>query len=121
MNDSIGNSFASNCPALLGLISHEGGARAKVFGDLPMIGLVAKANYAGSVEQLRSGIERASADWNGSGPRFLAVQANAWRVKPSGLLQLAESLDTNRFVIVRPDHLFELFNEWRQHASLPHK
>lgn len=121
VDDSIGNSFATNCPALLGLISHEGGAQAKVYGDLPMIGLVGKANYAASAEQLRSGIEREAANWNGSEPKFLAVQGNAWRVKPSGLLQLAESLDTNRFVVVRPDHLFQLFNESRQPASPPHK
>jgi hypothetical protein len=117
VNDAIGKSFAANCPALLGLISHEGGTRAEAFGALPMIGLVGHANYAGSVEQLRSGIERAAADWNGSEPKFLAVQANAWRVRPTGLLQLTELLDTNRFTVVRPDHLFQLFKEWRQQAS----
>lgn len=117
VDDKIGNSFAANCPALLGLISHEGGARAKLFGDLPMIGLAGHANYADSVEQLRSGIEHAARGWNGSQPKFLAVQGNAWRVRPSGLLRLAELLDTNRFVVVRPDHLFQLFKEWRQHAT----
>ena len=121
VNDRIGNSFAANCPALLGLISHEGGTRAQFFGDLPMIGLVAHANYAGSVEQLRSGIERATADWNGSEPKFLAVQGNAWRVKPAGMLKLAESLDPSRFVIVRPDHLFQLFKQWRQKSSATHR
>jgi hypothetical protein len=117
VNNRIGDSFAAHCPALLGLISHEGGARTKVFRELPMIGLVGDANYAGSVEQLRSGIERAAEGWNGIEPKFLAVQANAWRVKPSGMLQLVASLDTNRFVVVRPDHLFQIFNEWREHGS----
>jgi GxGYxYP putative glycoside hydrolase C-terminal domain/GxGYxYP third domain/GxGYxYP_N second domain len=117
VNDQIGNSFAENCPALLGLISHEGGARAQFFGALPMIGLVGQANYAGSVDQLRSGLEREAAHWDGSQPEFLAVQGNAWRVGASGLLKLAQSLDTNRFVVVRPDHLFALFSQWHRHGS----
>lgn len=110
VNNQIGNSFSANCPALLGLISHEGGSRRRAYGNLPMIGLAAGANYDSSVEDLRTGIDQAAQGWDGKEPWFLAAQANAWDVKPSGLLSLAESLDTNKFVVVRPDHLFQLFN-----------
>ena len=114
VNDEIGNSFAANCPALLGLMSHEGGSREQLFGKLPMLGFVAHANYAGSIDQLRAGIDRAARGWDGTAPEFLAVQANAWDVTPSDLERLVASLDANKFVVVRPDHLFELFKAWRQ-------
>jgi hypothetical protein len=117
VNDEIGNAFAANCPALLGLISHAGGSREQMFGDLPMMGLVAKANYANSVAQLHTNLDLAARDWNGTAPMFLPVQASAWRVKPSGLAQLAGLLDTNKFVVVRPDHLFQLYQSWRQRGG----
>lgn len=117
VNDGIGNAFAANCPALLGLMSHEGGSREKVFGELPMIGFVAGANYADRVEQLRAGIDKAAQDWDGTAPKFLAVQANAWNITPSDLQRLVASLDAGKFVVVRPDHLFQLFNAWRKTST----
>lgn len=116
VNDEIGNAFAANCPALLGVMSQEGGSREAVFGNLPMIGFVAKASYADTVVQLRAGFDRAAQGWDGSAPRFVAVQANAWNITPSDFQELAESLDTNKFVVVRPDHLFELYNASRKHG-----
>lgn len=109
----IGRAFAANCPALLGLISHEGGSFTHVYqrpdgGALPAIGLVAGANYASNIEQLRDGITKAARHWNGTKPLFIAVQGSAWNITPTDLQNLATSLDTNKFVVVRPDHLFQL-------------
>ena len=109
VDDAIGNSFGANCPALLGLMSHAGGSREQLFGALPMMGFVEGANYANSVAKLHASLDEAAKDWNGTAPKFLAVQASAWRVPPSGLAQLAEVLDTNKFVLVRPDHWFQLY------------
>ena len=108
VNDEIGNAFAANCPALLGITSQEGSSH-KMYGSLPKMGFIAHNSYAGSLEQLRTGIDKASHDWDGTAPLFLAVQANAWDIKPSGLQSLVSSLDTNKFIAVRPDHLFELY------------
>jgi hypothetical protein len=117
VTEEIGSSFAANCPALLGLMSHEGGSREKIFGNLPVIGFIEHANYANSVKQLRDHINQAAQDWNGASPMFLAVQANAWSLGPSDLLTLANSLDPNKFRLVRPDHLFELYNASRKHDN----
>jgi len=114
VTDDIGKSFAANCPALLGLTSQEGGNVQKFFGNLPLIDFIDRGAYDGEIEQLRSAINRAAQDWDGKSPKFLAVQANAWKLGPSDLLSLANSLDANKFVLVRPDHLFQLFK-----ASVP--
>jgi len=115
VSDEVGSLFASNCPALLGLISHEGGSYEKVYGRLPVIGLVEHANYAGSVEKLRAAVNKAASGWDGKSPLFLAVQANAWRLSPSDLKSFANSLDSSKFLLVRPDHLFQLFKVSRAH------
>lgn len=117
VSDEVGSLFASNCPALLGLMSHEGGSYHKVYGNLPVIGFVEHANYATSIDKLRATVGKAASGWDGKSPLFLAVQANAWRLTPSNLKSFAESLDTNKFLLVRPDHLFQLFNTSRTNTQ----
>ncbi len=110
VNDEIGEAFAKNCPSLLGLMSHEGGSFTRVYGRLPVIGFVAGANYADRAADLQNAIAKAARNWNGHAPLFLAVQANAWNLGPTDLSNLAASLDSEKFVVVRPDQLFELFD-----------
>ena len=101
VTDAIGNSFNANCPSLLGLISHEGGAFSTVYGQLPAIGLVGGANYSSSVSKIEDGIAKAAEGWDGKHPLFLAVQGNGWRISPADCQAIASSLDKTRFAVVR--------------------
>lgn len=121
VTDEIGNAFGANCPALLGITSQGGGSREKVYEKLPLIGFVAHDAYADTTEQLRAGMEKAEKSWDGKSPMFVAVQANAWKITPADLKKQGDSLDLAKFALVRPDHLFQLYNTWRQSAPATSK
>ncbi|MDE3068894.1 MAG: DUF1080 domain-containing protein [Verrucomicrobiota bacterium] len=110
-NDAIGEAFAANCPTLLGVASQEGDSFATLHGRLPVIGMPADANYAGSISQIEQALAKIAKAWDGLKPRFIAVQGNGWDLSPADCRTLAGSLDTNKFVVVRPDDLFRLCRE----------
>ena len=58
-----------------------------------------------------AGITNAAAKWNGQTPLFIAAQCDVWNVGPQDLLKVARALDTNKYKLVRPDHLFLLSNQ----------
>jgi hypothetical protein len=107
--------YAANCPTLLGINDFGNGSYATNFGALPTIGFPANANYASAATNLINGITNAAAAWNGSSPMFIAVEGSGWNITPADCQTVANALNTNQYIIVRPDHLFMLY---RQAAGL---
>ena len=100
--------FATNCPTLLGLTDQSGGQYTAVNQGLRTLGLA--VSYSSSTNSIISGITNAAQTWNGTAPMFIAAQANTWDLQPADLRVIASALDTNKYVLVRPDHLFMLYN-----------
>ncbi len=111
----LANSFAGDCPTLLGLFDQTDGLYATNYQTIPTIGLPGNDNYTSTAALLLAGITNAATNWNGSSPMFLAVQGSGWNIGPVDCRTVANSLDTNEYVLVRPDHLFQLY---RQAAGL---
>jgi len=113
LSTANGRIYGTNCPALAGLIDHGGGYYTTTGkGNIPAMGLVSGANYAGSVASLIAGITNTAASWSGTAPMFIPVQGSGWDITPSELLTVASALDS-RFVVVRPDTLFLLYRQSR--------
>jgi len=117
VTDAIGNSFATNCPTLLGLTSQDGGSFGSMHFGLPAIGFA--KNYEPRIADLVSGINSAAKKWSGTAPLFIAVQANGWFITPADCQTIASALDKNKFAVVRPDHLFELFKSAQEAQNKP--
>ncbi len=105
----VARSFATNCPSLLGLTDQSGGNYTSVNLGLRTIGL--SPAYSSTVSDILTGITNAANSWNGVSPMFIAAQAVVWSLGPSDLKTIASALDPNKYVIVRPDHLFMLNNQ----------
>ena len=103
--------FAANCPTLLGVNDFGGGSYATNYATMPVIGFPANANYSSTAAELISGITNAAAGWNGAAPMFLAVQGSGWSITPADAQTIANALNPNEYVIVRPDHLFLLYRQ----------
>lgn len=104
----VARAFATNCPTLLGLTDQSGGNYTSVNLGLRTMGLA--VSYSSSVASIISGITNAAASWSGTAPMFMAAQANTWDLTPTDLQTIANALDPNKYVVVRPDHLFMLYN-----------
>jgi hypothetical protein len=115
VSSGSGHDFAANCPTLLGVNDQSGGSYTTNYGTLPVIGFPGNANYASNNTQLITGVTNAAAAWNGSAPMFIAVQGSGWSITPTDAQIIGNSLNTNEYAIVRPDHLFMLY---RQAAGL---
>jgi hypothetical protein len=111
VTDAVANSFAADCPTLLGVTDQEGGGYLAIHGKLPTVGFAAKAAYAGKVSEIQDAIARDAKKWNGTAPVFIAVQADSWFLGAADFQAIAATLDKNRFVVVRPDHLFLLLKQ----------
>jgi alpha-tubulin suppressor-like RCC1 family protein len=108
VTSSIAQAYAMNCPSLLGLTDQNGTYNAV---DLGLRTIAETPTYASTIAQMTNAIASAAAGWNGTAPRFIVAQAVAWNLVPSDLLTIARMFDTNKFVFVRPDHLFMLANQ----------
>jgi hypothetical protein len=75
------------------------------YQTLPVVGFPANANYSSTAAQLITGITNAAAAWNGSTPMFIAVQGSGWNITPADCRAIANSLNANQYVVVRPDLL----------------
>ncbi len=104
----VARAFATNCPTLLGLTDQSGGTYTSVNLGLRTVGLT--VTYSPDVNAIISGITNAAAPWNGTIPLFIMAQGVPWSLTPADLLTVANALDTNKYVVVRPDHLFMLYN-----------
>ncbi|MEI9863485.1 MAG: hypothetical protein WDN00_02810 [Limisphaerales bacterium] len=109
----VARAFATNCPTLLGLTDQSGGTYTSVNLGLRTLGLT--VTYSPDVNAIISGITNAAASWNGTAPMFIGAQGVPWSLTPADLLTVANALDVNKYVLVRPDHLFMLYN--RQFAK----
>ena len=105
----VASAFATNCPSLLGLTDQSGGTYTSVNSGLRTVGLT--VGYSSTISAITSGISNAAASWNGHAPLFLAAQAVAWDLTPSDLVTIVNSFDPSKYVFVRPDHLFMLYNQ----------
>jgi hypothetical protein len=105
----VARSFATNCPGLFGLTDQSGGTYTSVNLGLRTLGLT--VTYSSSTNDIISGLTNAATNWNGASPMFLAAQANVWDLGPADLRNIAAALDPNKYVVVRPDHLFMLYNQ----------
>jgi alpha-tubulin suppressor-like RCC1 family protein len=108
VNSGIAQAYAANCPSLLGLTDQNGTYNAV---NLGLRTIAETPTYASTLAQMTNAIASAAAGWNGAAPRFIVAQAVAWNLVPSDLLTIANTFDTNKFVFVRPDHLFMLANQ----------
>jgi hypothetical protein len=111
VSSGSGYDFAASCPTLLGVNDHAGGNYTTNYGTLAVIGFPPNANYSSTATQLVAGISNASAGWTGSAPMFIAVQGSGWNITPADGQTIANSLNTNEYVIVRPDQLFMLYRQ----------
>src|SRR5204862_1217719 len=57
----------------------------------------------------------AATNWTGSAPLFIAVEGSGWNITPADCRTVANALNPNQYVVVRPDHQFMLY---RQAAGL---
>lgn len=108
VTSGVARAFATNCPSLLGLTDQSGGTYSTVSLGLRTMGLT--VTYSSSTNDIISGITNAARNWNGTSPMFLAVQANVWNLTPTDLRHIASALDPQKYQVVRPDHLFLLYN-----------
>ena len=107
VNSAIAQAYATNCPSLLGLTDQNGTYNAV---NLGLRTIAETPTYASTIAQMTNAIASAAAGWSGTAPRFIVAQAVAWNLVPSDLLTIANTFDTNKFIFVRPDHLFMLAN-----------
>jgi hypothetical protein len=108
VTSGVAQSFATNCPSLFGLTDQSGGSYTSVNLGLRTVGLAVA--YSSDTNAIYSGITNAARTWDGTAPLFIAVQADVWNLGPTQLRNIANSLDKNEYVLVRPDHLFLLCN-----------
>jgi hypothetical protein len=111
VNSPVARSFATNCPNLLGLTDQRGTYN-KVDLGLRSIGLT--PTYTSTVAEMVAGITNAAANWSSNAPLFIAAQSDVWHLGPAGLRNVARALDTNKYKLVRPDHLFLLSKQASQ-------
>ncbi|AXY72822.1 hypothetical protein D3H65_02050 [Paraflavitalea soli] len=110
INQNVGQSFAANAPTLLGLTAQNTGGGLTIYNSsLP--GMALSCNYCTSEQAMKDHIASAAAGWNGTSPRFVIIQAQPWtNITPTSFKNVAASLNGN-YVVVRPDHLFQLLRE----------
>lgn len=110
-------SFAKNCPDLLGVTVQNFKDDPSVSSSIAESGLRFEKliiPYAGSYDDLRRSIESEITKLEGQSPRFAAYQADIWSpLQPERLIDLMNDLERQHSQIkfVRADHYFELQRE----------
>lgn len=107
----VAQAFATNCPTLLGLTDQNENNGTRV--DLGLRTILCTVGYSSDVSYFTNKIISAAAGWNGTAPIFIVAQADTWGLQPSDMATVANALtalDPNKYVFVRPDHLFMLYN-----------
>jgi hypothetical protein len=110
INLNVGKIYASQAKSLLGVTAQNTGGGLTIYNDsLP--GMALSCNYCTTEQAMKDHIARAAAGWNKTSPRFIIIQAQPWtNISPTSFKNVAGSL-TEDYVIVRPDHLFQLIRE----------
>jgi hypothetical protein len=109
VSTATANAYATNCPTLLGVNDQDDGYYLSTDQKLPVLGFPTSGSYVSTVSNLINSITNTAANWNGSSPQFIAVQAVAWNLTPANCQTVANSLDPAKYVVVRPDQLFLLY------------
>jgi hypothetical protein len=112
VSSATANAYATNSQILLGVNDQNDGFYVTHYGTLPVIGFPSAGNYATSVSNILFAITNTAANWSGSVPMFLPIQARSWGVTPADCQTVANSLDPAKYVVVRPDHLFLLYKQY---------
>jgi hypothetical protein len=110
INENVGKAFAKGAPSLLGLTAQNTGGGLTIYNKrLPAMAL--SCNYCTGEQAMKEHIATAAGGWNRAEPRFIIIQAQPWTdVKPTNFRNVANSLNED-YVVVRPDHLFQLLRE----------
>jgi hypothetical protein len=110
INQNVGQAFSNFAPSLLGLTAQNTGGGLTIYNNrLP--GMALSCNYCTNEQAMQDHINTASAGWNGNEPRFIIIQVQPWKdMKPTNFKNVANSLNAN-YVVVRPDHIFQLIRE----------
>jgi hypothetical protein len=120
--------YTTHLPHLLGLTIQDSTQTLQVLdGKLPLAPLTrsSTAQYADTEADLESGIEAAAAGWDGTSPRFVAVQGNMNKttaITPTAFLKVQQDIEQSRpgdYVFVRADHLFQLIRKSKRLAVDP--
>lgn len=111
VSTATANAFATNCPTLLGVNDQAGGYYTTSDLKLPVIGFPSAGSYASTVASLVNSITNTAAGWNGTSPMFIPVQGIAWDITPANCQTVVSSLDPSKYVVVRPDQLFLLYQQ----------
>jgi hypothetical protein len=110
INSNVGNIYASEATSLLGVTAQNTGGGLTIYNNsLP--GMALACNYCTTEQAMKNHIDNASAGWTRISPRFVIIQAQPWtNISPTSFKNVANSLNED-YVIVRPDHLFQLIRE----------
>ncbi|HEV2330474.1 MAG TPA: immunoglobulin domain-containing protein [Verrucomicrobiae bacterium] len=111
VSTATGDAYATNCPTLVGINDQDDGYFTTHYESLAGIGFPSSGSYASTVSDLLYAITNTAANWNGSSPMFIPVQGVAWNVTPANCQTIANSLDPAKYIVVRPDQLFLLYQE----------
>jgi len=111
VSTATGDAYATNCPTLLGINDQSDGYYTTDFQSLAGVGLPANGSYASTAADLLNAITNTAANWSGSAPMFIAMQGDAWDVTPAVCQTVASALSPTKYVVVRPDQLFLLYQE----------
>lgn len=100
--------YADCMPSVLGItsLSKGKGGPLKIYNQR-FVSINLAADYYNNAENLKDTIKKHTEAWDGHSPYFIAVQAIAWRLGPTDILGIVDSLDS-RFEAVRTDAFFEL-------------
>lgn len=110
ISQTTGQTFAQKAPSLLGMTAQNTGGGLTIYNNsLPAMALA--CNYCTNEQAMKDHIAAAAAGWNGNSPRFIIIQAQPWQnVTPASFKNVAASLNAD-YVVVRPDHIFQLIRE----------
>ncbi|WP_293312363.1 GxGYxYP domain-containing protein [Pedobacter sp. UBA5917] len=110
INPEVGKMYANGAKSLLGVTAQNTGGGLTIYNEsLP--GMALACNYCTNEQAMKNHIASAAAGWNKTSPRFVIIQAQPWtNVSPTSFKNVANSLNED-YVVVRPDHLFQLIRE----------
>lgn len=106
----VGQAFASYAPTLLGMTAQNTGGALSIY-KLSLPGMPLSCNYCSGEQAMIDHINSASAGWTKTKPKFVIIQAAPWNnVTPTSFKNVKNTLGSD-YVVVRPDHLFQLMRE----------
>jgi hypothetical protein len=110
INQNVGQAFANIATTLLGVTAQNTGGGLTIYNNkLP--GMALSCNYCTQEQPMKDAIASTAAGWNRTSPRFIIIQAQPWNnVTPTSFKNVANSLNAD-YVVVRPDHIFQLIRE----------